>query len=155
MKSDAAFSYARDLVERLSGSRPVPDQDGDLPIRLGGALFFARVVGDSDSWVQVFSVAVAEIDHSGDLAVALNDINSQLRFARTFWTGGQVLFESDIWSDDLNPANFGHACRNIAGATDEFGPRLISAFGGTPVFQQSKDDQYQATWANQGFGFYL
>lgn len=155
MKSDASFSYARDLVERLSGSRPVPDQDGDLPIRMGGPLFFARVVGDSDSWIQVFSVAAAEIDHSSDLAVALNDINSQLRFARACCTAGQVLLESDIWSDDLNPANFSHACRNIARATDECGPRLFSAFGATPLFQQSKDDQYQATWASHGFGFCL
>lgn len=155
VKSDAAMSYTRDLAERITGVRPEPDHDGDLPIRVSGALFFARIVGESDSWVQVFSVAVAEIDHSGDLAIALNDINSRLRFARTFWTSGQVLFESEIWSDDLNPANFGHACRNIAGATDEFGPQLISAFGGTPMFQQSKDDRYQENWAAEGLGFYL
>ena len=155
MKADAALSYTRDLVERVTGSRPDPDQDGDLPIRLGGALFYARIMGDSASWVQVFSVAAAEVEHSAELAVALNDINRQLGFARTFWTGGQVLFESDIWADDLNPANFNHACRNIAGATDAFAPRILSDLGGRPVFQESKDGEYQDTWASRGLGFYL
>ena len=155
MHADAAMAYTRDLVERISGSRPVPDHDGDLPIRLGGALFYARVAGDSDAWIQVFSVAVSDIDDSAQLAVALNDINRQLRFARTFWTGRQVLFESDIWADDLNPANFGHACRNVSGATDSFAPPLLHNFGGIAVFQDSKDDEYSDNWAEHGLGFYL
>ena len=52
MHADAAKAYARDLMERISGSRPNPDSDGDLPIRLGGALFDARVAGDSDASIQ-------------------------------------------------------------------------------------------------------
>lgn len=155
MKYEAAVSYTRDLVERIAGERPAPDHDGDLPIRVGGALFYARIVGDSDAWVQVFSVAAAEVEHSPALAMSLNEINSELRFARTFWASGQVLFESDIWADDLSAANFGHACRNIAGATDSFAPRLISTFGGRAVFHDSKDEGYQDSWASRGMGFYL
>jgi hypothetical protein len=30
-------SYTRDLLEQLTGARPEPDNDGDLPIEYGGA----------------------------------------------------------------------------------------------------------------------
>ena len=103
----------------------------------------------------VLSVAVGNRDDSAQLAVALNDINRQPRFAWTIWTGGQVLFESGIWAGDLNPANFGHACRNISSANDPFAPPLLHNFGGIAVFQDSKDDEYSDNWAEHGLGFYL
>jgi hypothetical protein len=63
-----------------------------------------------------------------------------------------VLFESDIWADDLNPSNLNHACRNIASATDIWSPQLITTFGGIPIFQQSQDSDYQhPQYSNPGF----
>ena len=155
MRPDVVFAYVRDLLERMTGIRPEQDSDGDLPVELEGAQFFVRVVGEHDPWVQVFAIALADVPSSPGLLERLNEINSQLRFARTFWASGQVLFESDIWADDLSAANFGHACRNIAGATDSFSPRLVSTFGGRAVFQESKDEEYQDSWASRGMGFYL
>jgi hypothetical protein len=142
VRSDMVVSYVRDLLETLTGSRPVPDQDGDLPVTFGGAQFYVRVIGDGQPVVQVFSVAVAELAASADLHTALNDMNTQLRFARTFHVADQVLVEHDIWGEDVNPANFRHACRNVAGATDFLGPRLVEQFGGVPRFEQSKTADY-------------
>jgi hypothetical protein len=143
MRPDVAYVYVRDLLERLTGERPTPDRDGDLPVHFGGAQFYVRVVGALDPWVQVFSIAAAELHPTPELMVHLNEINRELRFARAFHVADQVLIESEIWADDVNPANFLHACRNVAGATDAYSPGIRKTFGGRPHFDESKTEEYQ------------
>lgn len=151
MRPDVAFVYVRDLLERLTGERPEPDHDGDLPVQFDGALFFVRVVGPIDPWIQVFSVALAEVAGTADLMVRINEINRELRFARAFHVGSQVLIEAEIWADDLNPANFQHACRNVATATDAFAPKLLESFGGRLLFQDSQTEEYRQSPLPMGF----
>jgi hypothetical protein len=151
MRPDVAYVYVRDLLERLTGERPNPDQDGDLPVQFEGARFFVRVVGSTDPWVQVFSVAVAEVEPTPDLMNRLNEINGDLRFARAFHVAGQVLIETEIWADDVNPANFHHACRNVAGATDLYGTGIREDFGGLTPFEESKTDDYGQGKLTVGF----
>ena len=137
------MSFARDLLEQLTGERPMPDHDGDLPIEFGGASFYVRVDGTSDPVVQIFSVVLADLESSTELHGALNEINSRLQFARAFHIQQQVLIESEIWGSDLNIVNFQHACRNVAIATDAYGKALLDSFGGTPRFEQSKKKTYR------------
>ena len=144
VRQDMVESYVRDLLEHMTGSRPAPDGDGDLPVVFAGAKFFVRVVGRSDPYVQVFSVAVCDVGLHPDLALAINGINARMRFARAFHVEDQILIESEIWGSDINPANFNHACSNVASATDAFGPALVEDFGGRPAFQESKTDDYSA-----------
>ena len=120
MRPDIAFVYVRELLTTITGVRPEQDSDGDLPVRFNGAQFFVRIVGTTNPWVQVFSVAVTGLDPSPELFQELNDINAKMRFARAFFVNGQVPIESEIWADDVNPSNFHHACANIADATDAF-----------------------------------
>ena len=68
-------SYTRDLLEQLTGARPEPDNDGDLPIEYGGASFYVRIDGPTDPVVQIFSVVLADLEANPDLHGALNDIN--------------------------------------------------------------------------------
>ena len=143
MRPDVAFVYVRDLIERMTGTRPEPDHDGDLPVHLHGAQFFVRIVGPVNPWVQVFSVAVADLEASPALMSLLNEINSHIHFARTFHVGSQVIIEAEIWADDVTPANFLYACQNVAAATDAFAPRILSEFGGRPLFEESKTDAYE------------
>lgn len=145
MRPDMVLSYVRDLLERITGERPDPDPDGDLPVALGGALFYVRIASPTDPVVQVFSVAVADIEPSADLHAALNEINANLVFARAFHVKDQVLIESEIWGSDVNPANLDHACRNVASATDSHGTRLAKEFGGNPRFEQSKMAGYASS----------
>lgn len=143
MRPDVAFVYVRDLIERMTGSRPEPDQDGDLPVHLHGAQFYVRVVGPVNPWVQVFSVAVADLAPTPALMSVLNEINSHIHFARAFHVGSQVIIESEIWADDVTPANFLYACQNVAAATDAFAPRIVSEFGGRALFEESKTEAYE------------
>jgi len=141
MRSDVAFIYVRELLSSMTGERPEPDHDGDLPVFFNGAAFYVRIIGANDPLVQIFSVAIDAIDESPELHHQINTINRNLRFARAFHVGQQVLIESEIWAVDLNPANFNHACRNIANATDSITPTLVE-LGGTPRFENSKSDEY-------------
>lgn len=143
MRPDVAFVYVRDLIERMTGTRPEPDHDGDLPVHFHGALFFVRIVGPANPWVQVFSVAVADLDPSPELMSMLNDINGRIHFARSFLVHGQVIIEAEIWADDVNPTNFLYACQNVAAATDAFAPAILKAFGGRPLFEESKTEAYE------------
>lgn len=151
MRPDVAFSYVRDLLERMTGVRPTQDDDGDLPFLLDGAQFYVRILGAATSWVQVFSIALDDVEPSPELMHELNGINARLRFARAFHMGGQVLIETEIWSDDVNPSNFHYACGNVAGATDEFARPLQEAFGGRLAFEQSKTDDYGQSPLHVGF----
>ncbi len=150
MRPDVAFVSVRELLTTITGERPETDDDGDLPVRYNGAQFFVRIVGTKDPWVQVFSVAVTDAVASAELFEEINNINRDIRFARAFFVNGQVLIESEIWADDVNPANFQHACLNIAGATDAFTPALTS-HGGRPMFEESKTADYESTPFAMGF----
>lgn len=144
MRPDVAFVYVRDLIERITGVRPVPDTDGDLPVHFHGAQFFVRVIASAaNPWIQVFSIAVAEVPESPGLMTRLNQINSFIHFARAFHIGTQVIIEAEIWADDLTPANFLYACQNVAAATDTFAADIQKAFGGRLLFEESKTDAYQ------------
>jgi hypothetical protein len=146
MRPDVAYVYVRDLIERLTGTKPEPDDDGDLPVVFGGELFFVRVVGpvgEIEPWIQVFSVAVDDLEASPELMAELNEVNRDLRFARAFYVESQVLIEYEMWADDLTPENFAHACRNVAGATDVFARQIHEKFGGTLLFEESKSDDYR------------
>ena len=143
MRADMVMSYVRDLLEQLTGVRPEPDNDGDLPVEYAGALFYVRVVNPQDAIVQVFSVGIADIEPTPDLLAAINAINTQIGFARAFHVAGQVLIESEMWGSDVNPYNFEHACRNVARATDASMPGLLERFGGTPRFELSKSPTYE------------
>jgi hypothetical protein len=140
---DMVVSYTRDLLEQITGERPEPDQDGDLPIEFGGACFYVRVDGPTDPVVQIFSVLLADLEANPELHGALNDINANMRFARAFHIQKQVLIESEIWGSDLNITNFQHACRNVAIASDAYGNALLNSFGGTPRFEMTKKPTYR------------
>ena len=143
MHRDMVFSYTRDLLEQITGDRPQPDLDGDLPIEYGGAAFYVRIDGLTDPVVQIFSVVLADIEANPELHGALNDINCRLRFARAFHVQQQVLIEAEIWGTDLNMTNFQHACKNVALASDAHGNALKAAFGGTLRFELSKKQTYR------------
>lgn len=145
LRSDIVFSYVRDLVERLTGIRPEPDHDGDLRITYSGATFYVRVINSEDAIVQVFGIAVADVEPTPDLFEALNDMNRSISFGRAFWVRGQVLIETEIWGSDVNPANFQHVCWIIASTIDRFGAELVDKFGGSARFEETKEPDY-----NQG-----
>jgi hypothetical protein len=133
-------AYVEQLLEQLTGiEKAVPDPDGDYPVRVSNALFYVRLIGDTaDPVVQVFATAVSEVKASPELFERINDINSSIRFARVFWVRDQVLVESDLLGNTIDPPEFHGACRAVAAITDHFGASLAKEFGGKAFFEEQK-----------------
>ncbi len=89
-------SYVETLIERMTDvDKATSDADGDYPVRYGNAAYYVRVVESGEPSVQIFSIALADVQLTESLAYDLNEINTQLRFCRVFWVRDQVLFESE------------------------------------------------------------
>jgi len=143
-KLDMVRSHVETLLERmLRIERASADADGDYPVRYQNALYFVRLVGYDQPVVQVFSIAVAGVEKSPELLDALNEINTELRFARAMWIRNQILIESDHLGETLEAQDFVNACNIVAGATDEYAPRLAASFGGKTAFEDEKDGGYE------------
>lgn len=132
-------AYVESMLERLIGAQQVtPDEDGDYPVRYRDALYYVRLVGSVDPVVQVFSVAVEGVPPTPELFEELNTINSTIKFARTFWVREQVLVESEMLGEGVEPVDFDNACRAVATITDHYGPLLAEKFGGKTAFADEK-----------------
>lgn len=139
MRADMVRAYVETLLERLIGATQIkPDADGDYPVRYKDALYYVRLVGDVDPVVQVFSVAVSGLPATAALLKELNAINTTIKFARIFWVRDQVLVESDLVGEGVEPVDFDNACQAVATITDHFGPVLAEKFGGKTAFADEK-----------------
>lgn len=139
MRADMVRAYVESLLERLIGATQIkPDPDGDYPVRYKGALYYVRVVGDVNPIVQVFSVAVAGVPATAALLKELNAINSTIKFARVFWVLDQVLVETELVGEGVDPVDFDNACQAVATITDHFGPLVAEKFGGKTAFADEK-----------------
>jgi len=157
VRTEMVRAYVESLLEQLTASEKVtPDHDGDYPVRFRDALYYVRLIGDVDPVVQVFATAVSEIEQSPGLLEKLNEINSQIRFARVFWVSGQVLVESDLIGKTVDPEEFGSACDAVATITDHFGPLIAKDFGGKTFFADQKDEDAATTpEQKESTGLYL
>jgi len=136
-----AVSWLETMIEQLTGvERAFPDPQGDYPLhhRLGD--FYARIDGGETPVLRLYAVIVADIECSPALLTELNRINTRLTFPRVFWIQRQVLMETNAVAIDTTHNEFNQLCHEVASASDHFGQKILSSFGGTPVFQQSSDD---------------
>ena len=153
MRLDMARAYVESLLENFLGQPKVePDADGDYPLRFRSAGYFVRIVGNEPPVVQVFSVALGEVAPTPELLAELNEINTSIGFARIFHVRDQVLVETDILAEALDPAGFDHACRCVASITDDIASGLHERHGGRLMFQQeppTQDDEAEPTTIGQ------
>lgn len=134
MRADQARAYVESLLTRLTGDAITPDDDGDYPVRFRNCLYYVRVIGNDAPVVQVFSVAVADVEVTPELRTELNTLNADIRFARAFHVRGQVLIETDVLAEALDPAGFENACNCVASITMDVAPSLAARFGGRLTF---------------------
>ena len=144
MRADQARAYVESLLKRLTNSDKVgTDDDGDYPVQFRNCHYYVRVIGNDTPVVQVFSVAVADVDATPELLTELNTLNTDIRFARAFHVQRQVLIETDVLAEALDPAGFENACNCVASITLDVAPSLAARFGGRLTFadDSTKADQ--------------
>lgn len=101
------------LQEDFGQGDATPDDDGDLPLRFEEQRLFLRVADGEPPVVQVFAVLGEGADDDGMLLSTINGLNADIRHARVFITGGQILVESDL-PHDLEVADLREGARRIA-----------------------------------------
>ena len=135
MRADQASAYVESLLRRFTGGHtPVADHDGDFRVWFRNCLYFVRVIGHETPVVQVFAVAVADVDSTPELLTELNSLNAEIQFVRMFHYGKQVLIETDVLAEALDPARFETACEHVSSVTLEMAPSLAARFGGRLTF---------------------
>lgn len=155
-RSAMVRSHVETLLEKVTGNPQVkPDPDGDYAIRFQNALYFVRIVGSEHPVVQVFAVAVDGAEPRAELYHVLNQINSQLKFARIFAVDGKVVMASELLGVTIDVDELASACAAVAQAADHFGPILAKEFGGELPFEHAKEPAYQAPADPPGTGGYL
>lgn len=146
-------AYLEKLLERGFGQRIEPDHQGDYPLP-GKGEFFARVAADGPQRiprVQVFAVAVRDVESTPELLKALNHINSQIAYARVFWVQAQVLIESDLVAESLDHPGLDAAINTVGGLAAHLGSSLAEDFGGNSAFVQIEPEEVPT----EGPGMYL
>jgi hypothetical protein len=135
MRTDQARAYVESILRRFTGGHtPVADHDGDYRVWFRNCLYFVRVIGHETPVVQVFSVAVADVEATPELLAELNVVNAEIQYARIFHVGQQVLIETDVLAEALDPAGFENACNHVMSVTLEMAPSLAARFGGRLTF---------------------
>lgn len=135
MRVDQARAYLESLLRRFTGGHtPIADHDGDYRVWFRNCLYFVRVTGYETPVVQVFAVAVADVDATPELLVEMNTLNAEIQFARIFHHSRQVLIETDVLAEALDAARFENACHYVSSVTLEMAPSLAARFGGRLTF---------------------
>lgn len=148
-------AYVESLIREMSGvNEVVRDEDGDYPVRCGGALYYVQVAGAQEPLVHVYSIVLSEVEDTEALMREINRVNSMLGFCRMFYANGQVFVTADNLGLTLDEEEFRASCSAVAAAADHFGPGLHERFGGHLAFAEEKDETYDSA-ENPHTGFYM
>jgi Putative bacterial sensory transduction regulator len=110
------------------------DDEGDIPIRMGSAMVFIRVVDGQPPLVQVFAPVIWGIPPSPEVLEAVNDINLRIRFGRVMWTGREVIAGMELSAARISADDIGFACLQVGSIADHFDDELRLRFAGATLF---------------------
>ncbi len=116
----------------------VVDEEGDVPIRRGSALYHVRVGQQEPYRVEVVSSVLSEVEESYDLLRALNEINAGFYGIQAYYRKGRVIFSSDMLAETLQAEELERACALISGCADKYDDELQAKFGGKKTFEDEE-----------------
>lgn len=107
------------------------DGDGDYGVPVdGGAQVYVRLLDGAPPVAAVFSVLAVGIPESPALFLALNAINTRLRFGRAWWEDGRITLGAELSGLGLTGEQVGHACVELARMAAVLDDDLHGRFGG-------------------------
>lgn len=139
MPNETPAQVTRRLVEEVLGEVFGPDvlhrdADGDYLLSShGGTPVYARLREDRPMTLQLFARVLDKVQATPELLAELNDLNTNVTFARTFVVDGQVLAESDLVADTIDPEELLTSFDRVRRLTDEIAPMLAVVHGGEPT----------------------
>jgi hypothetical protein len=122
------------LAEWLQTDDLVVDDDGDVPIRFGSALYYVGLVDRDPPLVRVWSTVLRDVEKSPELLDAINDVNTRIIQCRMFFDDGAVTLATEVIAEELGKEELIEVCNAIATIADDFDDDLQGRFGGTRGF---------------------
>ena len=132
--------YVAQKVAELLGIEKVKvDPDGDIPIRAGSAVSFARLLdGPTGPLFRVFSPFLLEVKQSPKLLDKLNELNTASPYVRFFWIQDTVYCSTDMKADTLEPEEIQNAIGAVGWHADNFDDLLKGEFGGHRMIEDEE-----------------
>lgn len=109
------------------------DDDGDVPLRYGSVVVFARVSGDTPS-VRLHARILGEVSSSAALLERLNDLNARVVRPTFFHAVDSVYAVTDIPASPFEGRHLVQALREFCELADGVDELLQSEFGGHTTF---------------------
>ena len=109
------------------------DSDGDIGVRYGSMIAYARVIGTPPS-VHFFSPLVREVEECPALFERINELNRGSREVRYFVIEGTIFAAADVRMEPFVESIVANAYRHFCQAADDLDELLQSEFGGSTMY---------------------
>jgi hypothetical protein len=133
-------SLAREILELADADDLTVEGNGDIPIRLGSALYRITLLEQDPPLVRVWARILQNVEHSADLLEELNDLNRNIVSARVFFVPnddaatGRVIAATEIPAESMDAGDLAHACSAVSSLADWVDTTLMVRFGGHTTF---------------------
>jgi len=124
--------YVEQAIARFLGVDAVTrDEDGDIPIRFGSAVCFARLFdGPAGPIFRVFAPLLGGVESTPELFARVNQLNLGSVLLRFFWDEDVVFCSVDLPAQNLQYSEIADAVGAVAARADELDDLLKTEFGG-------------------------
>jgi hypothetical protein len=127
--------YVEKSISEYLGIEPpgklIVNDDGTIPVKVGSAVYYIRLIDGDPAVLQVYSIVLEEIDQSQALLEALNAVNRDNFFAKVFWLDDKrVIAATEIVAETADKEEIATACNSIAWVSDHYDTELNKQFGG-------------------------
>jgi hypothetical protein len=130
---------ARNLLEALRNLTGIADLDfdgdGDIGIRYGSMVIFARVIDDPPV-VHLFSPLLRDVEECPEIFDRLNELNSNTRQLRYFFRDGTIYGVSDTPAFPFVGPQVVEAFEHFSRTADAIDDLLQAEFGGKTMFAE-------------------
>ncbi|GAA3980005.1 hypothetical protein GCM10023085_72850 [Actinomadura viridis] len=139
MSRETTVAYVEKILSSyLETDELVRDEEGDIPIRRGSALYYVRVGQREPYRVEVVSSVLSGVEESYELLRELNEINSGIYGIQAYHRKGRVIFSADMLAESLQAEELERACALISGCADKYDDELQAKFGGRKTFEDAE-----------------
>lgn len=123
-------------MEQILGEPPRIEDDGRIPVREGSALLFAEVLeteGEPPA-IRIRSLLVEEVPQSEELLIALNSINTKLKYCKAVLVDNRVFLDSTFPTTGITPAQVWASLSEAMDNADYYDTIIAEKFGGRTWF---------------------